>query len=252
MSVGRLVRRNAFTLIELLVVIGIISILVGLLLAALHRARNTGYRIACMSALRQYAAANQMYLNEFDDWYMPIKWGFNPNPLPPWPPPPPGLPAPTIATQSWPSNAAFRRNLGERLTHSRVPYGLICPKAVLAMQSATKQGYEVPRSYGYNSTGLGWYDGPTIYYTGFKRRQVRSPALKLMFVDATDHAVNYSASDRYLRFGEVYGPPDPMPRTGITAYRHERGANVMYFDGHAEWLAREKIVLNKQLWYVMR
>ena len=35
------------------------------------------------------------------DWYLPVKWGFNPSPAPPWPGPPPGLPTPTIAQQGW-------------------------------------------------------------------------------------------------------------------------------------------------------
>src|SRR4051812_2554334 len=97
-------QRQAFSLIELLVVIGIIAILIGLLLASLARARAVAVRVACAAALRQYAVANQMYVNESNGWYLPVKWGFNPNPQPPWPPPPAGLAPPTIATLHWPAN----------------------------------------------------------------------------------------------------------------------------------------------------
>ena len=149
---------------------------------------------------------------------MPVKWGFNETPDPPWPPPPAGLAPPTIAHASWTRNAGFRRALGlKTLYQSRVPYGLVCRQAPLAISGANKQGCEPARSYGYNSTGLKWFDGPTIYYTGFKRKDVRKPSTKLMFVDATSAAVGQGGSEKYEAMGEVYGPPNPASQTGITA-----------------------------------
>ncbi len=138
------------------------------------------------------------------------------------------------------------------LNQTRVPYGLICRRAVLSLNGANKSGYEPARSYGYNSTGLGWFKNPTIYYTGYKRKQVRKPALKLMFVDATSGAVSESGSEKYETMGEVYGPPNPASQTGITAYRHERGANVAFFDGHVEWLHKKQIIKNDGLWGALK
>ena len=241
----------AFTLIELLVVVGIIAVLIGLLLATTARARAVSMRIACASNLRQYAIAGQMYLNEHRDWLMPVKWGFNPNPLPPWPPPPAGLAPPTISTMSWPQNPTFRRALSQQIGKSRLPFSLICPRAVLSINGGTKDGYDPARSYGYNCTGIGWYSNPTIYYTGLKRKQVRSPAMKLMFADATDYAISETGSPRYESLGEVWGPPVPVPQTNITAYRHERGANVAFFDGHVAWVHKKLIINNKSLWRMM-
>jgi prepilin-type N-terminal cleavage/methylation domain-containing protein/prepilin-type processing-associated H-X9-DG protein len=76
--VSRIHRLRGFTLVELLTVLAVLSLLAGLLLPVLARARDSARRGACLANLRQIGQAYLLYLQDWGERCPP--WRFSSGP----------------------------------------------------------------------------------------------------------------------------------------------------------------------------
>lgn len=253
-------RKRAFTLIELLVVISIIALLLSVLLPSLNKAREIARRTVCGNHMNTIGYANQIYVNNWNDNCVPVIDTTVPRPE--------GTKG-SFTYYCWVANKDFRDYLsldqhnsakyqGRYETDTILPDEFYCPSDKVAKEEQiSSRGVMV--SYGYNSTqwksvmeNFRW-DRPTsndISYLGYRMTKIKNPSRKLAFVDAVDWYVYWSSanpkywdewgqvnSDDYLNYAGV---------SGVTTYRHNEGANVLFFDSHVQYLSKEEIFIKKE------
>ncbi len=221
-----------FTLIELLVVIAIIAILAAILFPVFAQARESARQTTCLSNLKQIGTANMMYIQDYDERFVPVGGSIEQ----PWP-----------ATGRLTSNglkpfSGWSMNLMPYVKSREV---FLCPSMERIFSGsgdcAAYNGRPMTNHYAYNywlgaddSYPYGDYyqvpDG-TVFASPISTAALTQPA----------NLITHFHSGSVPPYGDTWGCvyvqielPDFYNKIR-PRLRHKDGDNIAFADGHAKW-----------------
>jgi prepilin-type processing-associated H-X9-DG protein/prepilin-type N-terminal cleavage/methylation domain-containing protein len=234
-------RRRGFTLVELLVVIGIIALLIGILMPALTKARMQANTVKCGANLHTMGQALVMYTNQYNAY--PGHCGL----------------VSGITAAVWPTRLRPDANKDQGIWH--------CPSQEASFEWPTippagstisnapgdaRFGYEkgemvinvqaTPSSYGYNDwgtnnaqgnpqRGLGGDIGFAVNVKELRTSKVKSASDMIAIADSfTNKSWDWNID------------PSPDQADQWPGKIHNKGANVLFCDGHVEWHTQKELV----------
>jgi prepilin-type N-terminal cleavage/methylation domain-containing protein/prepilin-type processing-associated H-X9-DG protein len=205
---------RGFTLIELLVVISIVSLLIAILLPALHKARAASQNIICKNQLRQLGMGYVMYVND-NKGAIPIDAG---NTVPHW----------TTQMQRYMSND----NLDLRMQMLHCPASNVIP---FSDWDASKTDYGANTfsavKWMKSNAGSPQHGSAVSHYIV----DTKSPAKVMAYMDY------FHPGFRLIKYAEMQDMNDTIITAGGSAYtytttfRHpNESANMVFMDGHSK------------------
>ncbi|MDP0495845.1 MAG: prepilin-type N-terminal cleavage/methylation domain-containing protein [Verrucomicrobiota bacterium JB024] len=203
-----------FTLIELLTVIAVISILAGILIAAISSARQMARTAECASNLRNLGISLNLFAQE-NSGKLPTAGNYN-------------VVEGAGTNMSW--MYALNDFLAARFPDMNEKSILLCPSA-----AETYPNGDARRTYGMNAAGTG---GDIAMNPNWFLK----PASTVLLMDTKHNG----GGDGYFAFGA--GSYDQY-----VDWRHDDGTNVLFMDGHVERIEKADVaqlreyVLNYQL-----
>jgi prepilin-type N-terminal cleavage/methylation domain-containing protein/prepilin-type processing-associated H-X9-DG protein len=226
--------RRGFTLIELLVVIAIIAILAAILFPVFARAREKARQASCLSNLKQIALGAAMYRNDYDGinvYY--VRGPGSPNETDDFVN---GMPRPSpVGRYSW--GVAVQPYIkNAQIFH--------CPSGRPQMNRGGCSSHRPWRwmSYGINLCRVDNLGGR---WAGNVDSRVKN-ANCIMFTDGCGrHYVCPGRAHPGCVGGGWTYPANPDQEVSLGAgaqrARHNDGANLAFYDGHAKWMRSAKI-----------
>jgi len=214
-------RIRGFTLVELLVSLGVVAVLVTLILGGLKTVRSSASGAKCLSNLRQIGSGTMSYLAERNGVLFPGKFFF---------------------TASFETDGGMRDYVGYDFSErtSQAPSSVYadtlftCPE----LKSQTREKFQSPmlfnRTYTMNEYAMAAEDGVVKSATTHPGRTSRIPSLSRMMLIMDGSATVGSTS-----FHTVMNPS--FVTRNFVFYPHNKGQNVLFFDGHVARLTEEEI-----------
>jgi prepilin-type N-terminal cleavage/methylation domain-containing protein/prepilin-type processing-associated H-X9-DG protein len=214
---GKRAGRGGFTLLELLVVIAIISVLAGLLLPVLSRAKAAAQVARCQGNLRQITLGLRMYVDDFGHYPLMLwrqeaqgthqgLWWFD-------------LLQPFTAS-SW-TNGLYRCPAYRGLTFSTVVSG-----------PETPLGWTAQGSYGYNTSGTGRETPGQLL--GLGASGIHPPISESSVLVPSDMI---ALGDSGTTLPTLH-PDRPTP----SRFAHRHAANISFCDGHVELIQTNSLL----------
>jgi prepilin-type N-terminal cleavage/methylation domain-containing protein/prepilin-type processing-associated H-X9-DG protein len=207
---------RSFTLIELLVVIAIIAILASMLLPALSQARSKARQISCLSQTKQLGLGLTLYADANDGR------GIYAAPIP-------GMPR---GSQN--DNVNWWRFYVQ--PHVGDWAVLVCPVSIRTVANASDSTNQFHFNYGYNNS-LG---SRSLY-------SVQNPSQLLAFSDAS-HWNADGCGGRSAAWSNVTKRPSGNGCNANNSSnwvdactRHNLGSNIVFVDGHSDWMSARNI-----------